>query len=188
CIGLFLSRLYPNRMSKTLLLCPMSMQQKKQYIRTGFVIRVVFPYGLFLLLEGATMLVMLNHRLVHASEIVLWAAKAWILLLSLISVNIYCQPIDPIPYVMGRKYRLPGNYEIWNILVQLLAIFGGMILGSAITDQKSETVFDIVVDLILVAIITALCIKIIVTYAGPVMEQAVSCEYRPRLEKERKRG
>jgi len=188
CIGIFLSRLYPNQMSKTLLLCPLSRQQKEKYIRTGFFIRVLVPFLLFLIFEGSAMIVTFRQQHLNTSELWLWAGLTWLLFVSLISVNIYCLPVNLSPEALYRTYKLPGNYEIWNVLVQLTAILGGVIMLSALTDQKGETVFDITVEIFILVISTALCIKMIATYAGPIMEQAIFYEYRPPVQKERKRA
>ena len=188
CFGIFLSRLYPNRMSRTLLLCPLSRQQKEQYIRCGFVIRVFVPFFLYLIFEGGVMLVMLWKKEFVMSQLWEWTGITWFLFVNLVSLNIYCLPIDSSPKAYSGKYRLPGNYEIWNILVQLAAFFGGVIMLSALTSQEAEPVFDIIVEILFLVIATALCIKMIVTYMKPIMEQAISYEYCPPVQKERKRA
>lgn len=185
-MGIFLSRLYPNRMSKTLLLCPLSKDQRRRYIRTGYLLRVIGCVFLFLLLLLTAVISIHVHDGALPDDGWLWPGLIWQYALSMAGCHIYTAPVNPSSYPAKRTYRLPGNYEVWNFIQQLAAIFGGMILVSALTDEKPESVPEIVIESVVLLLQTAICIKVIRTYAKPVMQQAVDYEYSPFIQVSRK--
>ncbi len=49
-LGLLLSRIYPNQLSKLMLLCPMTEKDRKKYLITAYLVRVGISIGLFIVL------------------------------------------------------------------------------------------------------------------------------------------
>lgn len=165
--GLFLSRMYPNQMSKTMLLCPLTMEEKRAYILTGYCFRVLVTLGVAIVLNGIPLVMGLMHPLYFIGILFITG-------LYTAAVNIYCRPNHYSIYAMERKYNLPGNYEAWNIAVQLGGIFGTIGFIEAIRDSETTLgILDIVfwVCCVLGAGLPAL--KLICTYYKPVMEQAL---------------
>lgn len=177
-LGLLLSRLYPNRMSKTLLLCPLSQEQKEKYIKTGYLLRVLASVCLFLFLMLCAVMAIWFHDGTLPKEGWLWFGLIWQYVLAMAGYHIYSAPVANSAYPTQREYKLPGNYEVWNILQQLSAVFGGMLLVSALTDQKPESTPELVIESLVLMVQTAVCIKVVITYGRPVIEQAVHYEYR----------
>lgn len=168
--GLLLSRMYPNQLSKTMHLCPLTKEEKRQYIETGFRLRIAVPMSFYLILNGV--FVMLGWLFP-----VYYMGMAFILFIYLNSVNIYCLPEKKSPNEVGRIYNLPGSYELWNVLIQVFGILGTLILASAQMDVKNPvTAFEkcVIGSCILLEFLVFL--KIRFTYYKPVMERAVNYE------------
>lgn len=185
-IGLALSRMYPNEMSKTLLLCPMNVEERKEYIKTGYILRCAIPLGLYVVIN---MVLVLTGNLPF-----LYFAFIMILeMLFVTAVNIYRVPKESTSYAMERKYDLPGNYEVWNVLMQFAGIISTIIFVTDVPDANAvyeavdnSRVFDIVMMSCAIIIVFLLWLKIVKTYYKPVMEQAVSMELLIKVDKKRK--
>lgn len=167
CVGLMLSRMYPNRISKTMLLCPITYEERKKYLLTGYLIRCSIPILLF---------VMLNMIMVLAMNIsVMGMMMPGIsLVLFVISVNIYCMPVVDAQGALERVYDLPGYYPIWDVLVQVMGIMG-MMLFVLFREYEggTEELWAVIMIILILVIQIALCIKMFHTYFKPIMEQAV---------------
>ena len=165
--GLFLSRMYPNQMSKTLLLCPLTMEEKRAYILTGYRFRILATLGLALVLNGIPFVMGFMHPAYFCGLLLITG-------LYTAAVNIYCKPNNASIYVLEKKYNLPGNYELWNVAIQLGGILGTMGFIAAIEDAKTLLgIWDIVVLVFTVLVVGLLALKFFRTYYKPVMEQAL---------------
>lgn len=166
--GILLARMYPNRISKTLLLCPMTLADRKNYLIIGFKIRIVSSLLLFLICN-IPLFCMGKVMILHFSVTFVF------LLLVLVSVNIYCNPIVNAQSAFAKEYDLPGYYPIWEVAVKLVGIFGMLALANI--QMKRLDYFEDEVVLVLAALLflteLGLCIKMIKTYYKPVMEQAM---------------
>lgn len=178
--GLFLSRMYPNQMSKTLLLCPLTIEEKRAYILTGYRFRVLVTLGVAIVLNGIPLVMGLMHP-------IYFIGLLFITGLYTAAVNIYCRPSHYSSYAMERKYNLPGNYEVWNIAIQLGGIFGTMDFIAAIGNSETPvSILDIVLLVCCVLVVGLLALKFFCTYYKPVMEQAlVYDENRMHVKKEK---
>lgn len=167
-IGLLLSRMYPNRISKTLLLCPMTLEERKSYLVTGLKLKIAIP----LLIFGVC-----NVPLIIMKKLmfVYFAAMFVFLILFTVSVNIYCDPAVNAQGAFDREYDLPGYYPVWEVAVQLVGIYGVAILTNIQMTQKDffEDKLALVTAILLFSAELGLCIKMIRTYYKPIMEQAV---------------
>ena len=190
-LGLMLSRMYPNQMSKTLLLCPLSVEERKAYVKTGFAFRCILPIGLFAIVNGCLVLA-------GILPILHFLGMLFIQIFYAMSVNVYRLPIQrentrhKTTYdfngmagnfnTMQRKYDLPGNYEVWNVIVQLLGLIGSVMfitdvpdIGAIYAIEESRT-FDVVMLTIMVVLLFLVWLKIMKTYYKPVVEQAIGIE------------
>ncbi len=185
-IGLALSRMYPNEMSKTLLLCPMNPEERQAYIKTGYLFRCTVALGLYVLATGILVLVGTVLPIYYFLILI-------IEFLFVTAVNIYRVPKESTPYAMERKYDLPGNYEVWNVCMQFAGIFGTVLFVFDIPDAKkiyevvdNSRVFDIVMMCCAIIIVFLLWLKIVKAYYKPVMEQAVNMELLIKTDKKQK--
>ena len=185
-IGLALSRMYPNEMSKTLLLCPMNKEEREKYIKTGYILRCAIPLGLY---------AVINIVLVLADKLPFWHFIGIMIveILFVTAVNIYRVPKESTPHAMERKYDLPGNYEVWNVCMQFAGIISTVLFVFDISDAMTiyeefdnSRVFDIVMMSCAIIIVFLLWLKMVKTYYKPVMEQAVSMELLIKTDKKQK--
>ncbi|MBQ9136736.1 MAG: hypothetical protein IJX66_11675 [Lachnospiraceae bacterium] len=185
-VGLALSRMYPNEMSKTLLLCPMNEEERKEYIKTGYLLRCTIPLVLY---SAVNMVLVLLDKLPFVYFLLIMVIE----ILFITAVNIYRVPKAGTPYAMERKYDLPGNYEVWNVCMQFAGIISTVLFVTDIP-QKGEIydladkgrIFDMVMMGLAVFIVFLLWLKIVRTYCKPVMEHAVSMELPIKSEKKQK--
>ncbi|MBE5961878.1 MAG: hypothetical protein E7256_10970 [Lachnospiraceae bacterium] len=175
-LAMLLSRMYANVMNKTLLLCPLSKQERKDYFNTALGVRIAIPTALFLLLDGSL-------TILDIIPPVFFLLMTIVLVLYAVAVNIYCTPKAPTSRAISRSYDLPGTYEVWNGLMQVSGLLNMLSLVSAVTDKENPvTRGDEIVIGVLIAVELLLCIKIIVTYYKPVLWQTTSYEVQKRVE------
>lgn len=175
-LALLLSRMYANIMNKTLLMCPLSREQRMDYFNTALGVRIVIPSALFFVLDG--ILALIN---------IIPAAFFFLMMLVMIpyvaAVNIYCTPKAPASKAMNRSYDLPGTYELWNVLIQTSGLINMVILVSAVTDKGNPVkAWECIVIGCLIGIEILLSIKMILTYYKPVYLQTTSYEVQKKVE------
>lgn len=166
-IGILLARMYPNQMGKIFFLCPLTKQDRKKYLETGYWLRVSIPM-IICISTGAVSLAAGYLSLFYYLMICL------MVFFFVIGVNIYCLPDKPSIYITQRKYQLPGVYEVWNILIQAVGILG-MCLSASFKTYSNE-VTDKVILLTFVLVEMLLSIKMCFTYYGPVMARGMQYE------------
>lgn len=160
--GMLLSRMYPNRLSKTLLLCPMTEDEKQVYLVTGFRLRVLLPFLMYLMCSGIFGL-MGKLKLLHFGYFAVY------LFMFLISVNIYSQPRTKSENLSVKFFDLPGNYNLW----EMVDLLGGFLLCYVVVANFVEKHYSngwiIVVVLGLVAEFL-IAFNMVKNYYKPVME------------------
>lgn len=112
-LGFLISRMYPGKLEKTLLLCPLTQEEKRRYIETGYWLRIALPM-FFYLLAGLFWQIFGTVSLFSTVVIGVW------MFFYLGCTNIYCLPEQgKNPY--DRTYPVKG-LEIFLSLVQILAL------------------------------------------------------------------
>lgn len=149
-IALMLSRMYSGLMGKTFYLCPLSKEQRKSYFLAGMKLRILFPISLFILLNSILLILKFD-------SILLFFAKLLVVSCAAVSFNIYCQPVIKSPNSMERSYPLLGNYELYNITSQFIAIFALFLF----TEWESFVILGKVVTAVFVAVQLYVCIQLI---------------------------
>lgn len=160
--SILLSRMYGGKMSKTFYLCPLSKEQRKNYIKSGIKLRVIL---------SATLYILLNFIPMILGMILLWVFVAQLLLLifSAACYNMYCQPTIKTIYAMQRKYPLKGNYEIRNFFAIITGGIGTVIL---IFTEGNEHGFELIVVFAPVLIQLFLCIDIYRKFYNQILDQS----------------
>lgn len=168
--GTFLARLYPNRMSKTLFLCPMSREMRIRYFKTAFLLRIAIPILVFLL----PMSMLFLCKIVQGVECFL-SLLAFIMYL--VSVNICTNSRVGKPETERQGYSLPGYFPMWNVLGHISGI-ANMVIVSGIRENSGKPYqpWELIMDSVLLVIQALILMKIIFTYFKPIMEQSISYE------------
>ena len=165
-LGMLLSRLYPNRLQKTLFFCPMSKKDRIAYFKTAFRFRVSLPLILFF---------MANAILVgiHYISITAFFYEFVVTFLYVVSVNIYwCYWSDNGKRnIYTEKNPLAGTFFIWDALSGV-----GIINMIICTGLNITSMFDYVIVAILFAIQLFEFFKLITCYYKKVMELSVNYE------------
>ena len=168
--SLFFVRVCPNRISKTLLLCPMSDLERKKYVYAGFEIRIIFSIVFFLVCNLPVYLVE-KWKLWHLGIEFLF------FLLYVITINVYVPPINPSRNSYERKYNLPGYYNIWDVLAQINGMLGMMFLVDQFRmEGKVQDFWGNLWIGIFMALQFILMLVMLLVYFKPVVEQAMQCE------------
>lgn len=171
-VGVLISRMFAGYKNKTLFLCPLSEEQRKEYFRIGYIFRVGIGILIFLVLAG--------------SQVILRQIKMELFLLMLVTmisfltaVNIWCPPVKDSRKALEREWKLPGHYEFWNIIVQLSGNITMLTLVAAVTDEDGIILsweWGMIVTMVVFHCIIAW--KMVRKYYKPLMEQYVSYEVK----------
>lgn len=168
--GALFARLYPNHMSRTLFLCPMSRKMRIEYFKFAFFLRVAIPTLAFFLLDGIILLLKIIQGLEFFLSLV-------VLLMYLISVNVCANSWNGKPEMAGQRYVLPGYFPMWSVLGQISGIMN-MIIGVGLRGNNGEpyTLGELILAGVLLVIQALILVKIVLSYLKPVMERSVSYE------------
>lgn len=168
--GLFLIRVCPNRMNKTLLLCPLSLRERKSYVYIGFAIRIVLS--------------VLIYGLCNVPLYFFWklpfphlGIEFLFFLMYIVSIHIYVPPVVPSESAFERKYNLPGCYAFWDMLAQVNGLLGMVFMVAAFRINSDSTgnwkYIPVGICMLLECIVM---LVMLFRYFPPVMQQAMQCE------------
>lgn len=116
--GCLISRMYPGQLEKTLFFCPLTQAEKKQYVETGYRLRIALPMMLYIL-AGIFWRIFGIIPLVPVMGIGIW------MFFYLACANIYCVP-EQGKDIFDHRYPLKG-IEICQAVNLILGI--GEIIG-----------------------------------------------------------
>ena len=169
-VGIFLTRACPNRINKTLLLCPLTFAERKHYVYTGFAIRIVISLIIFLVLNIPM------YILGDLNKIYFWIESAYYLFY-VIGLNVYVPPIVSARNSYEKKYNLPKYYNFWEACNHFWGIFGGAVMVDQFRLEKHELLSFGVLGICILGGIEIICVIVLVSkYFRPVMEQAMLYE------------
>lgn len=165
-LGILLSRLYPNRIHKTLFLCPMSKEDRITYFKTAFRLRVSLPLILFLIVNSVLFIKDYISPLYLIIEFI-------ILFLYVVSVNIYwCYwSTDGKRNIYSEKNHLSGTFFIWDLFSQI-GVFNMLI----ITSMSVSSRFDYIIVGICLGLQFFVFFKLVTRYYKKVMDLSVNYE------------
>lgn len=170
-VGILASRIYGGRMDKALFLCPVTVQQRKEFYLLSYWIRTL----------GAAFLLLLNCLLLYLfGKMTLFGAVVSLLvgLPFLFAVNVYCRPREKSSAALGRKYDLPGSYELWNVGLQIAALISVVVVASCAGERLTDLyAFDAVMLIFSVGFSLFFSFGILIKYSRPVLE--CSLYYEP---------
>ena len=175
--GIFLTRACPNRISKTLVLCPLTQAEKKQYVHIGFVMRVLLSLAIFLVLNIPTYVFADMNMVNLLFEFVYY-------LIYIIGLNVYVPPMVSSRSTYERKYNLPSYYNFWENFHQIIGMLGMVVMVDEFRLNR-KGLFDMGgLWVSIFGMLEMLCVVIlIVKYFKPVMEQAIQHESYMQEEK-----
>ena len=164
--GLLLSRMYGGMMSQTFFLCPLSAEDRKNYMRTGIRLRFMMAMGLFLLL---------NLPLVFGGllSFPMFAAKLMSMTAAALSFNIYCQPRVINGRTAKKVYPFAGNYEFYNITAQVLGICNMLLLSFW---EENEHLWELILVTVLIFAQIYVAVRMVKKFYAQIIEQAVCFE------------
>lgn len=169
-IGALVSRMYAGIKNKTLFLCPMSEEQRKEYFKTAYTIRVGIGVAVFLTAVGSQVLA---GRISFGLLVLIGAVTISFLL----AINTYVPPVKNSNKMLEQDFSLPGHYEMWNIGIQMGGFVTMVTLMAAVADEDG-----IILNWewgIIITLAAAYCIfawRMVKKYFKPVMEQCISYE------------
>lgn len=164
--GLLLSQMYGGRMSQTFFLCPLSAEDRKNYMRTGMKLRFMMAMGLFLLLNLPTVFGGLLSFPVFGAKLV-------VMLVAALSFNIHCQPRVINSRTAKRVYPFAGNYEFYNITAQVLGICNMMLLSFW---EENEHLWELILMTVLILAQIYVAVRMVKKFYAQIIEQAVCFE------------
>lgn len=189
CLANILADMYPNEMSKTLMLCPLSEDQRRRYLHTGYWVRVCIPIMACLILEGVGFATLCFSC--REAMSVLKSSGAFILYqFCLLGTGIPAININYRPVITGRgtkEYPQFRGFGFWHVAVILNTVLFGFFSFFLLNDGEKIGGWKLVVCLILLGVHIAVCLKIFITYRGKIMEQAVHYELQPQAQKGEKK-
>lgn len=167
--GTFLARLYPNRMSKTLFLCPMSKEVRIRYFKTAFFLRISIPVLAFAVLAGILFLCKIVQGLEYFLSLL-------VLIMYLLSVNICTNFWNGKPEKLQKGHLASEYFPLWNVFEQVIGLINMVIVSGAMDEGEPWQPWEMILVGILVGLQALVLVKIAFTYFKPVMEQSVTYE------------
>lgn len=169
-IAAFIARGYAGKKNKTLFLCPLSEEQRREYYETAYRMRVGVSIGLFVVCAGSQVLVGAIHPTVFVMMLVAVVSYSF-------AINTWCPPVVNSKKAMERVWNLPGQYELWNIFVQASGILTMIILTAAAADEdKALTGGEWAITGIVVVFYCILAWKMVKKYYEPILEECIHYE------------
>lgn len=167
-LGIFLSRMFPCRITKTMFLCPMDKKEREQYIFSAYWLRVSLSVFLF---TGIGVLLIATHLLNIWQFLLLLVGE---FLISL-TTNLYLD-VAFLKLKFEKKHNLKG-YTTWYILNQLLSLIFTFIYFNIVTNvEPSIRTWHINLSVFLLAAQVAMTAKMILGYWKKVMVVALDYE------------
>ena len=186
-IGWVWARVCPVELSKTMLLCPIGAERRKQYIWTGYRIKVTGPILLFCLFTLIRLVVPVLraqdlykdfwYSLFQFITIIFWQ----------IAINLYSRPLLDSDKSFERKYRLQGNYTLHEMFLIMGGVMSACILVLGEMDNEPINRTDIVILSVAVLVTVSLSVNMILRFGKQVMEQAVYFEMIPAIQVDKKK-
>lgn len=169
-VVLFFARACPNRISKTLLLCPLTLAERKRYVYIGYGIRILLSLTFFLVLN-------IPVYIFFDMNMQYFGIETMYFLLYIIGINVYVPPVVPSRNSYERKYNLPKYYNFWEITNQIVGFFGMVIMVDLFRLEKQELLRMDFVFASIFWMLEIICVVILlVRYLKPVMNQAMQGE------------
>lgn len=166
--GVLLARMFPNRMNKTLFLCPMSKEDRIAYFKTAFKFRVSVPVFLFFLIE----MVLFFIGYISLDGVIFMFL---VFFLYIVSVNIYwCYWSEGKQRnIYTEKNPLSGTFFIWDMLSRLGIINVIIVSGVSVSGYEWS---DYVLVGCLITWQFLVFLKLVTCYYKKVMELSVNYE------------
>ncbi len=169
-LAVFIARGFAGYKNKTLFLCPLSEEQRKEYYNAAYQLRVGISIGAFVILAGSQVLTGAIHPTVFG--LMLIAVVSYVF-----AINTWCPPVVDSKKAMERKWNLPGSYEIWNIFMQASGILTMIILTAAAADSdKALSGWEWAITGSVVVIHCVIAWKMVRKYYKPIMEECIRYE------------
>ncbi|MDE7310057.1 MAG: hypothetical protein K2N87_00245 [Eubacterium sp.] len=169
-LGFWLSRMYPNELSKILFLCPMSEKERLKYLRTAYGLRVGIAVGVYFVLSLPAVVCgyLLCLQYIGISLLVIsfvLGANMHHVFLSLFLVR-----------QMGEKeFRLSLVYVVLSLFSHLCA-WGTMIFYASFGINGSETHTDNIIFTVMVGIAFVINAAICMICYKPVIRNGINYE------------
>ena len=159
---ILLSRMYPNRLEKTMYYCPLSANERTAYVKTSYWFRVVLPLILFAIAEGI---------LAAAGWIKLWTIPFLMLVL-------VCNGLTMNTYIVrgNQKKGIMEWYPAWNVLIQIFGMINMVIWVLLQMEEDVPERWEMIFVLALLSGYAALSTRMLQKYRKPIWEMAVDYE------------
>lgn len=169
-LAVFIARGFAGYKNKTMFLCPMSMEQRREYYETAYKLRVGVGIGLFVVMAGSQVLTGDIHPTVFTMMLITVVSYIF-------AINTWCPPVVDSKKAMERKWNLPGSYEMWNIFMQASGILTMIILTAAAADEDKVLFgWEWAITGAPVAIHCLLAWNMVRKYYKPILEQSIRYE------------
>lgn len=157
-----ISRVYPNRLERTLYFCPMAKKEREAYVKTAYWFRVLV----------VTVPLIISQLIM--------AVVGWIPFWStvFIVVIVFCHSLNMNLYIVRKEKGVMEWFEGWNVGAQLLGfvcILAGVMLQMELTAGKVDGTIIVLVSVVILLFVW-LTTHVIRKYRKPVFETAISYE------------
>lgn len=157
-----LSRMFSNRLEKTLYFCPIDKEQRKEYVRCAYWFRVLFPM---------TVLAIAELVMVVIGWIPFWSIFT-------VLVTVFCHGLTMNLFTAKKKSKETEWMEGWNVGMHLLGIVSilcSVMLQMGLATGGVETGV-IVTVLAILLLLLILSLRVVKKYRAIVFEMAIHYE------------
>ncbi len=165
---LALSRMYGGCMSKTLYLCPLDSEGRKEYMKKSIRLRIIMSISIYMVLS----LIVMAFGAFSIKRFLSWL---YFMICVSFSFNTYTRPKRvETRYATDKVYPVKGDYELWNFWTQFTATIS-IIAMAGYRGGKVSTV-ELVLGCILFVLQGIWAIVMVKKFHKQVIEQAAFYE------------
>lgn len=165
-LGLLFNDLYPNKMNKTLLLCPLTIKEREKYFKMAMALKVGVSMTFVFI---GNMILLIFHKL----SILGCVLDVLLAVILMISVNLDWQKNEI--KMNDPSYCSIGNLYLWQLFLKIFSVITFCIIVSAEIDSPFE-IWEAVVVLVFILISAGIGWKIYRTYYKDILHLCTSYE------------
>lgn len=171
-LGTLHSFMYPNRMEKTMFLCPAAREEKRQFLETGYRLRIFF-------VTAVTFVILSILCLSGGLGLSVYLTGFFVSIFVFSCITFLSN--DVIQFKNASEFGL-GGYCYWRMSAWLASIISCLLLGAAAIEPEGYEAWENTLFFCVFFLQLVLALKLIISYYNRLMEIGADYEKSYRME------